>query len=225
MKPRFVGRLGVADVVTVANATLGFLAAFVATLSPELAARLLLVASIADALDGILARRFGGTAAGEYLDALAAVSSFAVAPAVLVAVVVVDAWGYGEPTAWLGVAVAGLYVAMAVTRLGLYTAYDSDVRATEGTQTTLAATVLAAGVLAGFVEPGVLVVVTGVLAVLMVTTFRYPDLHAQDAAVMGLVQAAAVLTRGWLGRGFAFALLFLSVAYLLLGPAFYWSNN
>jgi CDP-diacylglycerol--serine O-phosphatidyltransferase len=225
MKPRFAGHLGVADVVTVANATLGFLAAFVATLSPELAARLLLMASIADALDGILARRFGGTAAGEYLDALADVSSFAVAPAVLVGAVVVDAWGYDAPTAWLGVAVAGLYVAMAVTRLGLYTAYDSDIRATEGTQTTLAATVLAAGVLAGFVDPAVLVVSTAILAVLMVSTVRYPDLHAQDAAVMGLVQAATVFTRGWLGRGFAFALLFLSVAYLLLGPAFYWSNN
>ena len=225
MKPRFVGRLGVADAVTVGNATLGFLAAFAATVSPSLAARLLLVAGIADALDGILARRFGGTAAGEYLDALADVSSFAVAPAVLVASVVTGAWGYGEPRAWVGVAVAGLYVAMAVTRLGLYTAYDSDVRATEGTQTTLAATVLAAGVLAGYADPALLAVAAGVLAVLMVTTVRYPDLHAQDAAVMGLVQALAVVSTGRLGTGFAFALLFLSVAYLLLGPAFYWSHN
>jgi CDP-diacylglycerol--serine O-phosphatidyltransferase len=225
MKPRFVGRLGVADAVTVGNATLGFLAAYAATVSPPLAARLLLVAGIADALDGILARRFGGTDAGEYLDALADVSSFGVAPAVLVAVVAGEAWSGNDLLVGVALAAAGAYVAMAVARLGLYTAYDSDIRATEGTQTTLAATVLAAGVLAGFTDPVVLVPATAVLAVLMVSTVRYPDLHAQDAGVMGVVQALAVLTTGWLGRGFAFALLFLSVAYLLLGPAFYWSNN
>jgi CDP-diacylglycerol--serine O-phosphatidyltransferase len=225
MKPRFVGRLGVADAVTVGNATLGFLAAYAATVSPVLAARLLLVAGIADALDGILARRFGGTDAGEYLDALADVSSFGVAPAILVAVVVGEAWRGDDVMVAVGLVATGAYVAMAVTRLGLYTAYDSDVRATEGTQTTLAATVLAALVLAGFTSPLVLVPGAAVLAVLMVSRVRYPDLHAQDAAVMGVVQALAVLTTGWLGRGFAFALLFLSVAYLLLGPAFYWSNN
>jgi CDP-diacylglycerol--serine O-phosphatidyltransferase len=114
---------------------------------------------------------------------------------------------------------------MAVIRLGLYTAYDTDVDETQGVQTTLAATVLAATVLAGFGDALVLVPLTLVLAVLMVTTITYPDLHAQDALVMGVVQFAAIVSRGWYGRGFAYALLFLALGYLVLGPAFYWREG
>ncbi|MFB6147088.1 MAG: protein sorting system archaetidylserine synthase [Halobacteriaceae archaeon] len=218
---RFVGRLGPADVITVANATLGFVAAVLAADVPGLAARLVLAAAIADALDGIVARRYGGTAAGPYLDALADVASFGVAPALLVSHRATAAWSDPVLVA-LGVALPALYVAMAVVRLGLYTAYDADADETKGVQTTLAATVLAAGVLAGLVTTPALVALSGVLAVLMVTRITYPDLHPQDASVMGLVQAAAVVAGGWIGRGFAYALLFLALAYLTLAPSHYW---
>ncbi|ADQ67662.1 archaetidylserine synthase [Halogeometricum borinquense DSM 11551] len=232
MKPRFVGKMGLADAVTVANAALGFFAAVAATVSITLAARLILLAAIADALDGVIARRRGGTAVGEYLDALADVASFGVAPALLVAIAVREAWS--DPVR-VGIALVGtaLFVAAAVTRLGLYTAYDSDLAETEGVQTTLAATILSAGVLAGFSDPIVLVPLVYLLAVLMVTTITYPDLHAQDALVMGIVQALAILLSGPygrrlvgdLGRGFAFGLLFLALAYLFFGPMFYWRRD
>jgi CDP-diacylglycerol--serine O-phosphatidyltransferase len=225
MKPRFVGRMGLADAVTVTNAALGFLAAVAATVSVTLAARLVLLAAIADALDGVIARRRGGTAVGEYLDSLADVASFGVAPAFLVAVVVREAWWSDVLRVGVALAATALFVAMAVTRLGLYTAYDSGVAETEGVQTTLAATILAAGVLAGFTDPTVLVGLTFLLAVLMVSTVTYPDLHAQDALVMGVVQALAVLLTGRLGEGFAFGLLFLSLSYLFFGPSFYWRRD
>ncbi|MFC6726061.1 phosphatidylcholine/phosphatidylserine synthase, partial [Halobium palmae] len=125
----------------------------------------------------------------------------------------------------LGVALPALFVAMAVTRLGLYTAYDVESDATEGVQTTLAATVIAAGVLSGYigpVRPMFLVAVTGVLAAMMVSTIGYPDLHAQDATVMGVVQALAILLTGFYGAVFAFGLLVLALSYLFLGPTFYW---
>ncbi|MFC6754147.1 CDP-alcohol phosphatidyltransferase family protein, partial [Halorubrum tibetense] len=87
---RFVDRLGLADAVTVANAAVGFLAVIAATVDVTLAARLILLAAIADGLDGVVARHRGSTPAGPYLDSLADVASFGVAPALLVAVVVVD---------------------------------------------------------------------------------------------------------------------------------------
>ena len=211
---RFVGRLGVADAVTVGNAALGFVAVALAG-RPELAARLILLAAVLDAVDGILARRYGGSDAGPYLDSLADVASFCVAPAALVVAV-------AGPTP-VAVVVGAAFVAGGVTRLGLYTAYDSDATETEGVQTTLAATVLAAAVLAGFVTPLVLVVLAGVLAVAMLARVTYPDLHPQDASVMGVVQTAAILTRGWVGRGSAYALLFLAVAYIVFAPRLYWS--
>ena len=84
MQPRFLGQLGLADAVTVANAAVGFVAAAVAVGDPTLAARLVLLAAIADGLDGVIARARGGTPVGDYLDSLADVASFGVAPAVLV---------------------------------------------------------------------------------------------------------------------------------------------
>lgn len=224
MKPRFVGQCTIADAVTVSNAALGFLAAVAATTDQTLAARLILLAAIADGLDGVLARQFGGSAAGPHLDSLADVASFGVAPALLVVSVVREEWSMAtDPTLFgVGVALPALFVAMGVTRLGLYTVFDSKSDSTEGVQTTLAATILAAGVLAGFVGAPILVGLTGLLAVLMVTTVNYPDLHWQDALVMGVVQALAILLTGFVGEVFAFGLLFLALAYLFLGPWFYW---
>jgi len=237
---RFVGRLGLADAVTVTNAAVGFVAVVAAAVDPELAARLILLAAVADGLDGVVARHRGSTDAGPYLDSLADVASFGVAPASLVAFLVLDAWSFATEPApvALGVGAAALFVSMAVARLGMYTAYDSGPdgnRETIGVPTTLAATVLAAAVIAGYTEPALLVAVTAIFAVLMGTTITYPDLHAQDALVMGAVQAAVILTPlghavtsalpPWIGEGFAFALLFLACGYLLLGPRFYWGDG
>jgi CDP-diacylglycerol--serine O-phosphatidyltransferase len=225
MQPRFVGRLGLADAVTVGNAMLGFLAAFVATRDAALAARIVLLAAVMDGLDGVIARRRGGTLAGPYLDSLADVASFGVAPALLVAARASEAWSFAsDPVAYgLGLLLPAVYVAMAVTRLGLYTAYDSDASETKGVPSTLAATILSAGVLAGFVGPAFLVALAGLLAALMVTQITYPDLHPQDALVMGIVQVLAIALRGRPGEVFAFALLFLALAYLFFGPRFYWT--
>lgn len=237
MHLRVITRLGLADAVTVANAAVGFLAVVAATVDIELAARLILCAAIADGLDGVVARHRGSTPAGPYLDSLADVASFGVAPAMVVAVAVRDGRTLGSDPLFVGVGLGAgaLFVAMAVARLGLYTAYDSDSRETVGVPTTLAATVLAAAVLAGYTAPVILVALTGVFAVLMGTTIAYPDLHAQDALVMGAVQAAVILAPvanalvprlpEWIGEGFAFALLFLSCGYLLLGPWFYWGDG
>ena len=242
MQPRFVGRLGLADAVTVSNAALGFLAAVAATIEPALAARLLLLAAIADGLDGVIARKAGSTPAGEYLDSLADVASFAVAPAVLVFVVAREAWGVGSTgPATPGVAsvpaaaapmlqtaavfcLPALFVAMAVVRLGLYTAYDVENHHTTGAPSTLGATVLAALVLAGVRSPAILLGATALFAYLMVASITYPDLYARDALAMGGVQALAIALPTAMDRVFPKALLLAALAYLLLGPRFYWRD-
>jgi archaetidylserine synthase len=222
MRPRFVGRLGFADAVTAANAAVGFVAVVAATVDVALAARLILLGAIADAVDGLVARQFGSTPAGEYLDSLADVASFSVAPALVVALVAGDAWGLESALGLASVGICGLFVAAGVIRLGLYTAYDTGNDHTEGVQTTLAATVLAATVLAGFGGPNVVVGATGFLTVLMVSTVEYPDLLPRDALAMGAVQAVAVLVPTVWSRVFPKALLAWAVAYLVLAPWFYW---
>ncbi|MEZ3143127.1 protein sorting system archaetidylserine synthase [Halobaculum sp. MBLA0143] len=225
-RPRFLSRLGLADAVTVTNAVVGLLAAVAATVDTAVAARLVLLAAVADGLDGVLARKFGGTAVGPHLDSLADVASFGVAPALLVVAVALPASPAASPGAAAPVlVVAAAYVAFAVVRLAVYTVEDESAATTHGVQTTLSATVVAATVLAGVAGPTVLLAAAAVLAPAMVTPIAYPDLHAQDALVMGVVQAVAVLAGGRVGETFAFALLFLAVGYAVLGPAFYWRET
>jgi CDP-diacylglycerol--serine O-phosphatidyltransferase len=225
MGPRFVGRLGLADAVTAANAALGFVAVVAVTVDVTLAARVVLLAAIADGLDGLVARKFGSTPVGEHLDSLADVASFSVAPAFIAVVVARDAWGFESAAGLAAVAVGALFVAAGVVRLGLYTAYDTGNDHTEGVQTTLAATLLAAGVLAGLDAPGLVVGGLGVLTLLMVSTVEYPDLLARDALAMGGVQAGAVLAPTQFAGVFPKALLAWAAAYLLFSPRFYWRST
>lgn len=222
---RFVARLGLADAVTATNAALGFLAAAVASFSPALAARLVLLAAIADGLDGVLADYLGSTPVGEFLDSLADVASFCVAPALFVFSVARTEWGFSfaEPTVWmvLALCVPALFVVTGVIRLGFYTAYDIERGATEGAQTTLAATVLAACYLAGVQNPLWLLVVTAVFVGLMVGPFTYPDLRVRDALVMGVVQAGAIFVPELFFRVFPRLLVVCALAYLVLAPRWY----
>lgn len=223
MQPRFVGRLGLADAVTVANAGLGFVAVVAATVDPVLAAQLLLVAAIADGLDGVVARYRGSTPVGEYLDSLADVGSFSVAPALFVVAVGRDAWGFGlDPRTAIVIGVPAVFVAVGVIRLGLYTAYDLGNASTQGMQTTLAATLLAAGYLAGLTDPAILLAATALFCYLMVAPIRYPELYARDALAMGALQALAVALPMAFGRLFPRALLAAALAYAVLAPRYYW---
>jgi CDP-diacylglycerol--serine O-phosphatidyltransferase len=226
MKPRVVERLGVADVVSAGNAALGFLAVVAAPLDAVLSARLLLLAAVLDGLDGVLARRYGGTAAGQHLDSLADVASFAVAPAALVVALATAEWSLsaGDPRALAAAGAGGAYVAVAVIRLALYNAYDTADDTTEGIPTTLAATLLGAAVLVGVVPAAVLVAALAAFTLWMVAPVTYPDLLARDALIMGVVHGLAVLLPRFVDRTFPWALLFLALLYLLLSPWFYWRD-
>lgn len=221
MRPRFVGQLGLADAVTTANAALGFVAVVVARTDPSLAARLILLAGIADAIDGILARRWGGSDVGESLDSLADVASFGVAPALVIVEVTTDIGDIsGIPAEWIAILFGAAFVAMAVIRLALYTTFDTSAAYTEGVQTTLGATILAAAVLAGI--PGAILLWSlGLFALLMVLPVRYPDLRVRDALIMGAVQTLAVVLPTLWEALFPKVLLAWALGYLLLGPRFY----
>lgn len=226
MRPRLIGRLGLADLITVVNGMLGFVAAVTATVDPSLAARLILLASMGDGLDGVVARRFGATSVGKYLDSLADVSAFGVAPGVLVVGVVRVEQGVDLATATprllAAIALGATFLGAVVIRLGFYTAEQSDTPVTLGVPSTLSATILSAAVLADTASPSLFIAAAGVFTVLMVTQIPYPDLLARDTLIMGSIQGLAVIIPTALGRAFPYALLTLGLAYLTLGPRFYW---
>jgi CDP-diacylglycerol--serine O-phosphatidyltransferase len=223
MRLRFRGQLGVADVVSVANAALGFLAVLVALAwnDPTLAARVVLLAAVADGLDGVLARRYGSTQLGETLDSLSDVVSFSVAPAAVLYATGSSTTTVPRPALLAGV-IAGLFLAAGVVRLSLYTVEEAGTDETIGVPTTLAATVLAAAVLAGIGLPTLLFAGGLVFAALMVTDVVYPDLRDRDAITLGAVQVLAILVPTLGQRVFPRVLLVAALAYLVLGPRFYW---
>lgn len=226
---RTLGRLGAADAVSLANVVLGFAAGAVAVADPALGARLLLLAAIADGLDGVVARAFGGSPLGGHLDSIADVASFGVSPALLLYGIFRGEWGgllAAEPwQAAVMVGVPSVFLVLSVLRTALYTVLEirgEDRR--EGVPNTLVATLLAAGFLAGVTNLLVLAVATVGLSALMIAGVPYPELRSRDALAMGAVQAAAVVAPTAYARVFPRALLVAAVLFLVGAPWFYWSE-
>ena len=225
---RFLSELTLADSVTLANAGLGFIAVVLAPTNPELAARVILLAAVTDGIDGIIARHLGGSAVGPYLDSLADVSSFAIAPAVLlyVSLETMEFDHIGDTlTVTLALGVSLLFISCAVLRLGFYSAYDTAATKTVGAPTTLAATILAASLLTLHAYPNVLIIGGIGLALAMIAPITYPDLLARDALLMGAIHIMAVVQPLYYGRIFPYALVTLALAYLVLGPWLYWGES
>lgn len=222
MRPRFAGRLGLADHVTVTNAAVGFVAVIAATIDPTLAARIILLGAILDAIDGIVARWRGGTRFGPHLDSLADVATFGVAPAFTVFAMggAVDLTQIGTVTQLVWIVIPAIFVATAVVRLGLYNALDVGNSTTKGVQTTLAATLIASAILVGL-GPMVVLAGTAVLSVAMLVPVTYPDLRVRDAFVMGLIQGLAVLFPTAADRVFPTVLFVWALGYLVLSPRLY----
>jgi archaetidylserine synthase len=227
-------RLGVADVMTLLNATLGVIAMVVAvTVGPTAAARLVLLAAITDALDGIIARSQGGSEVGPLLDSIADLVSFGTAPALFIWAATRDAVSAAIPA---GIPLSGtvnlvavsavpaVFVVFSLVRTALYTVYVGEDENRPGIQNTLGASILAAGYLAGVTMPAVLLPAAVVLSVMMVAPVPYPKLGARDAGLMGLVQAGAILAPTVLERLFPRALLVAAIAYMTLAPRYYWGE-
>jgi len=84
LQKSMIKMLSVADLVTLLNATLGFLALLLVFSNEfQLAASLILLGLLADGLDGMVARRLGNGQIGEYLEPLADMLSLSVAPLAL----------------------------------------------------------------------------------------------------------------------------------------------
>ena len=224
-------RLGLADYVTLVNAGVGVVAAAVALSDPATAARLILLAAITDAVDGIVARRVGNTEVGPLLDSITDVVSFGAAPGLFVYGAAATEWGRAtdpvaglSPEVILALVVAWLFVALSVLRTALYTAFVDEGETRPGIQNTLGATILAAAYLAGLTWVPALLAASVVLSLAMVAPVQYPKLLARDALVLGVVQAGAILAPASLGRVFPRALLVAALAYMFLGPRFYWGE-
>ena len=182
MGPVTARRPGIADCLTLGNAMCG-LAAIVAVtgLGPfaaaepadryRVAALLIIAGTVLDMVDGMAARRWGGTPLGPLLDGLADGVTFGVAPVVAVLAVPSTATSAAE---WATLAAGGgVYAIAALVRLADYAATRSSERGFRGLPTTSASiAALALGVLT--TSPTVLAIGLAVLGALMLSSMAYP---------------------------------------------------
>lgn len=217
-----------ADVVTLVNALLG-LASIIMVLGGQIngALILVLIAVVADAADGAVARKMGSGILGENLDSLADVISFGVAPAV-VAYVVLGSW-----TVAAGL-LAGFFMVCGILRLARFNVAGSKGGFT-GLPITAGGFVVVLFVLVKDYIPyfeTVFAVLLVVLSLLMVSTIAYPKL--KNPVLLAPMALFLVLDIGMFFAGYpdalkpvSLVLLVLIFAYVLtpLGRRFYGANQ
>ena len=123
-------RVGYADGITILNAVAGYLAITFIIDGRFLETALLIMAALClDGLDGFVARRYGSTGGGHYLDSFADTISFCIAPALMLYKIYYDpmrgtAWVVPENT--LAVAASTLVAAFGILRLARFVEADHE---------------------------------------------------------------------------------------------------
>lgn len=232
--PRIRSVISPADLFTLTNALMGFLAIVTLASDPAIeafgkyddvlfAAVLIGIGMLADALDGIVARKWGSSSLGGDLDTLADATTFVIAPAFLVVHVygrAADAGFFadqiGFPTR--AVLVAGLVVLMGLLRLARFNANPVEGENTtfQGLPTPGCAAGVVVIVLAGVPTQWALAAIA-LLALLMMSNVAYPKSRGSIVKVaLTMVAAGAFIIGGILlipeRSGF-----FIMLAFVLAG--------
>ena len=209
--PRFRGVISFADVLTLGNGLFGFLAIGIVTgifkpdsppflpglehVFPGLASGTFFVATVlivlgmvCDALDGIVARKFGGSRLGADLDTLSDTITFVVTPAFMIYA------KYGDDLPFQAYLAAALFLIMGMLRLARFNANPTESSTTtfQGLPTPFAAVTTALLVLAAVPTIPALMVVT-LIAFLMMSNVAYPKSRGK-ATMLALLMVAAALT-------------------------------
>lgn len=203
-------QLRLPDLFTLLNSVLG-LASVLAALQGDvkLSVIFIILATVADGLDGFMARRSGGGPLGKNLDSLADLVSFGVAPAVLAAAVIGHIWPIYI------YALCGLYLICGTMRLARFNISPKNDRFFEGLPIPAAGMVVSASTLFGRQE--LTLVLMLLLSLLMVSSFAYPkvrDLRVASVLAVIFLASAFVIWKDDLAA-IAEAMFFVAaIAYL-----------
>lgn len=185
------------DLLSVLNALFGFTAILfvlrkASASAIENALVLILAAAVVDGLDGVVARKIGCSPIGKYLDSLADMVSFGVAPAIVTYVLLND-YLHVYAYAYITLALCGAYVISGMLRLARFDAkpfFQKEKGYFEGFPITMAAISLASFMLV-FIELPLkfypyfflLIALMGVLCFLMTSRIRYRNRRDKRIAI------------------------------------------
>ncbi len=182
--------IGIPDVVTLINVFLGLSAIFAAHMGNfPLAFVLILMAAVADGIDGYLARLNSGSPIGEYLDSLADIISFGVAPACIIFFMYCD-----ELCVQAGL-IAAIYLAGGILRLARFSTNQKSIPDFEGLPITASAVMISSYMLLfpRYVYPYFLFGMMLLLAYLMISDHPYPKLRGTRALAFVTILFSATI--------------------------------
>jgi CDP-diacylglycerol--serine O-phosphatidyltransferase len=210
--------IGVSDVVTLINALSGVSAIFVAYGGNfPLAFILILAAAVADGIDGYLARLGYGSPIGEYLDSLADIISFGVAPACIIFFL------YCDRLCIQAALIAAVYIAGGLLRLARFSTKQKSIPDFEGLPITASAVVISSYMLLPqrYVYPCGLFGIMLLLACLMISEYPYPKIRGRRALCCAGILFSATIVSYFLPAIFLHVtstVLFLSLMLYLESP-------
>ncbi|MEA3488390.1 MAG: CDP-diacylglycerol--serine O-phosphatidyltransferase [Euryarchaeota archaeon] len=192
------------DLLSVCNALFGFAAILLvleggSTRAQKTALVFILVATVIDGLDGFVARTVESSPIGRYLDSLADMVSFGVAPAV-VAFVVIKSFSsvtLTYPQVVVVSAFCGAYMICGMLRLARYDAKISQQNVFVGLPITGSAILLASFMLLAveLAIPGcayILVILMGILCLFMISRIQYRKLKNSWLVIISLILFSAL---------------------------------
>ncbi|ADZ10640.1 CDP-diacylglycerol/serine O-phosphatidyltransferase [Methanobacterium lacus] len=177
-----------ADLVSLANASFGFLSIVMAFKGYlDLAAQFMLIAVIFDSLDGWVARRTKRVdqyGFGENIDSLSDVISFGVAPGMLL---ITATSTFGIP--YLNIGVALLILLCGVLRLARFNVIVNSGEVKDekfvGLPIPTTALILGSFYLSGFFQADLAMLIMVVISLMMVSTVEYPKFRSSSVVVIG----------------------------------------
>ena len=218
--------LSVADFISITNAVCGIFAIIVLfidlieslELRIHISLSLILIGLLADGLDGIVARKFGKSSIGDYLESMADMTSLVVAPAVFIFVVYSDKL-YTEilRNIWLFVAV-GLFLFFGIVRLASFnTMKEKNIYIGLPASASAIILLILSYLRVDFVLILPIVVIMGAL---MASDFIFPKTDKKmNAVAVVLIFLTILFGRAY--YGFALILLLIAVFLYTFGGAIY----
>ena len=227
MQRSMINIMSIADIISISNALLGFfsivvlLSEFIGSieLRLQIAFTLILIALIADGLDGIVARRTRQSEIGEYLDSMADMTSLVVAPAFFMYFIYSLIVEFNTIRLMYLLFALVLYVGFGFLRLASFHIMKKE-KYFIGLPVPAATIVL---IVLSYLEVPFIVILPAIviIAALMVSNINFPKLGMKFDSVAAILILFA-LTFGKNFDGIAIWTLFFSILiYIFLGPVYH----
>ncbi|BDH79017.1 MAG TPA: CDP-diacylglycerol--serine O-phosphatidyltransferase [Methanothermobacter sp.] len=203
--------IGVPDLFSIINASLGFLSIImILEGGMRVACQLMLLAVIFDSVDGWIARRIKrrDEGFGRNVDSLSDIISFGLAPALFI---------YSTTTfRYINIGVSLLIMTCGILRLSRFNVVANVKKdAFIGLPIPVMAVVVSSLYLSGIFNEHIILIISTIISFMMISSIEYPKINAKNGAIVVILLILTILTGPKL-KIFATALLLLVMAYILI---------